>query len=52
MKSGEIAESVASGRKFGAEMARLCNISQPTVTDRRPVAHRSGLTYDFEQSVW
>ena len=31
-KRREIAESVASGRKSGAEMARLYNISQPTVS--------------------
>src|SRR3984885_14910039 len=28
----EIAESVVSGRKSGAEMARLYNVSQPTVS--------------------
>ena len=31
-KRREIAESVITGRKSGAEMARLCNISQPTVS--------------------
>jgi DNA invertase Pin-like site-specific DNA recombinase len=31
-KRKEIAESVASGRKSGADMARLYNISQPTVS--------------------
>lgn len=31
-KRREIAESVLSGRKSGAEMARLYNISQPTVS--------------------
>jgi len=31
-KRREIAESVVSGRKSGAEMARLYNISQPTVS--------------------
>jgi DNA invertase Pin-like site-specific DNA recombinase len=31
-KRHEIAESVITGRKSGAEMARLCNISQPTVS--------------------
>src|SRR6185312_5395202 len=31
-KRREIAESVASGRKSGAEMARLYSISQPTVS--------------------
>jgi hypothetical protein len=28
----EIAKSFITGRKSGAEMARLCNISQPTVS--------------------
>jgi DNA invertase Pin-like site-specific DNA recombinase len=32
VKREEIAESVASGRKSGADMARLYNISQPTVS--------------------
>jgi hypothetical protein len=36
-KRREIAESVITGRKSGAEMARLYNISQPTVS--RIVAH-------------
>ena len=36
-KRREIAESVVSGRKSGAEMARLYNISEPTVS--RIVAH-------------
>jgi CRP-like cAMP-binding protein len=31
-KRREIAESVLSGRKSGADMARLCNVSQPTVS--------------------
>jgi DNA invertase Pin-like site-specific DNA recombinase len=31
-KRREIAESVVSGRKSGAEMARLYNISQPTIS--------------------
>src|SRR3954462_10595450 len=31
-KRNEIAESVVSGRKSGAEMARLYNVSQPTVS--------------------
>jgi DNA-binding CsgD family transcriptional regulator len=35
----EIAESVITGRKTGAEMARLFGISQPTVS-RIVVAHR------------
>jgi DNA invertase Pin-like site-specific DNA recombinase len=45
-KQREIAESVISGRKSGAEMARLYNISQPTVSrivaQHRMAAHRSG----------
>ena len=36
-KRSEIAESVITGRKSGADMARLYNISQPTVS--RIVAH-------------
>ncbi|MFL5336534.1 MAG: recombinase family protein [Geminicoccaceae bacterium] len=44
-KRREIAESVISGRKPGAEMARLYNISQPTVSrivaQHRMAAHRS-----------
>jgi DNA invertase Pin-like site-specific DNA recombinase len=36
----EIAESVISGRKTGAEMARLFGISQPTVS-RIVAAHRT-----------
>ncbi|WP_245452121.1 helix-turn-helix domain-containing protein [Mesorhizobium waimense] len=35
----EIAESVLSGRKSGAEMARLYNISEPTVS-RSVAAYR------------
>ncbi len=31
-KRGEMAESVLSGRKSGADMARLYNVSQPTVS--------------------
>jgi hypothetical protein len=31
-KRREIAESVITGRKSGADMARLYNISQPTVS--------------------
>jgi CRP-like cAMP-binding protein len=31
-KRREIAESVISGRKSGAEMARLCDVSEPTVS--------------------
>src|SRR3954449_3387861 len=44
-KRHEIAESVITGRKSGAEMARLYNISQPTVSrivaQHRMAAHRS-----------
>jgi hypothetical protein len=35
----EIAESVLSGRKSGAEMARLCDVSVPTVS-RLAAVHR------------
>ena len=38
-KQREIAESVITGRKSGADMARLYNISQPTVS-RIIAAHR------------
>ena len=38
-KRAEIAESVLSGRKSAAEMARLYDISQPTVS-RIVAAHR------------
>jgi DNA invertase Pin-like site-specific DNA recombinase len=41
-KRREIAESVTSGRKTGAEMARLYNVSAPTVS-RIVAAHRAGL---------
>jgi DNA invertase Pin-like site-specific DNA recombinase len=41
-KRGEIADSVISGRKTGAEMARLYNISGPTVS-RIVAAQRAGL---------
>ena len=41
-KRREIAESVISGRKTGADMARLYNVSAPTVS-RIVAAHRSGL---------
>ena len=41
-KRREIAESVISGRKTGAEMARLYNVSSPTVS-RIVAAHRTGL---------
>lgn len=41
----EIADSVLSGRKTGAEMARLYNVSQPTVSrivsERRTAATRA-----------
>ena len=40
-KRKEIAESVISGRKSGAEMARLYNISSPTVS-RIVAQHRTG----------
>jgi DNA invertase Pin-like site-specific DNA recombinase len=36
----EIAESIISGRKSGAEMARLYDVSQPTVS-RTVAQHRS-----------
>jgi transposase-like protein len=38
-KRRDIAESVISGRKSGAEMARLYGVSQPTVS-RIVAAHR------------
>ena len=41
-KRHEIAESVISGRKTGADMARLYNISAPTVS-RIVAALRTGL---------
>ena len=31
-QTARIAKSFTTGRKSGAEMARLCNISQPTVS--------------------
>ncbi len=40
-KRREIAQSVITGRKSGAEMARLYNVSQPTVS-RIIAAHRTG----------
>jgi hypothetical protein len=40
-KRREIAESVINGRKSGAEMARLYNISQPTVS-RIVTQHQTG----------
>ena len=43
-KRCEIAESVISGRKTGAEMARLYSISAPTVS-RIVSAHRTGLPH-------
>src|SRR5580704_15690348 len=39
-KRREIAESILCGRKSGADMARLYNVSQPTVS-RIVAAHRS-----------
>jgi DNA invertase Pin-like site-specific DNA recombinase len=42
MKRREIADSVISGRETGAEMARLYNISGPTVS-RIVAVHRTGL---------
>jgi hypothetical protein len=44
-KRHEIAESVLSGRKSGAEMARLCNVSQPTVS-RIVAQHRAACHID------
>ena len=41
-KRREIAESVVTGRKTGADMARLYNISQPTVS-RIVATYRNGL---------
>jgi DNA invertase Pin-like site-specific DNA recombinase len=41
-KRREIAESVITGRKSGAEMARLYGVSQPTVS-RIVAAHRGGV---------
>lgn len=43
-KRREIAESVIAGRKTGAEMARLYNISAPTVS-RIVAQYRSGLSH-------
>jgi len=40
VKRREIAESVITGRKSGADMVRLYNISQPTVS-RIVAAHRT-----------
>jgi len=42
-KRREIAESVITGRKSGADMARLYNVSQPTVS-RIVAQHRSTTT--------
>ena len=44
----EIAESVLSGRKTGAEMARLYRVSQPTVS-RIVSARRTRVTEDEAQ---
>jgi DNA invertase Pin-like site-specific DNA recombinase len=41
-KRREIAETIISGRKTGAEMAKLYNVSAPTVL-RIVAAHRTGL---------
>lgn len=41
-KRREIAESVLSGRKSGADMARLYSVSQPTVS-RIVTQHRTGI---------
>ena len=51
-KRREIAESVLSGRKTGAEMARLYNVSAPTVS-RIVAAYRIGQASHaiFEQLV-
>src|SRR5947209_17073161 len=43
-KRREIAESVVSGRKSAADMARLYGVSQPTVP-RIVAAHRAGRAY-------
>ncbi|HUN40749.1 MAG TPA: recombinase family protein [Acetobacteraceae bacterium] len=50
-KRREIAESVISGRKTGAEMARLCNVSAPTVS-RIVSAHRPGLSHLESPDGW
>ena len=50
VKRREIAESVISGRKTGAEMARLYNISAPTVS-RIVAAHRTGLKRPMPDDV-
>ena len=42
-KRGEIAESVITGRKSGADMARLYDVSHPTVS-RIVAQHRSSNT--------
>ena len=47
-KRREIAESVITGRKSGAEMARLYNISQPTVS--RIVAYHRTIVLHTESS--
>jgi DNA invertase Pin-like site-specific DNA recombinase len=44
-KRREIVESIVTGRKSGAEMARLYNVSQPTVS-RIVAAHRLRETVD------
>jgi hypothetical protein len=40
LRAREIAESVITGRKSGADMARLYNISQPTIS-RIVAQHRT-----------
>jgi DNA invertase Pin-like site-specific DNA recombinase len=49
-KRKEIADSVISGRKSGAEMARLYNISPPTVS-RIVAQHRTGLVRHYTLSA-
>lgn len=41
-KRREIAENIITGRKSGADMARLYNVSQPTIS--RIVAHQRQLS--------
>lgn len=49
-KRREIAKSIISGGKTGAERAHLYNISPLTVS-RIVAQHRAGLAYDFAQIV-
>lgn len=44
-KRAEVADSVISGRKSAAEMARLYDVSQPTVS-RIVTTHRLTITHD------